>query len=357
MAEGIYERNRIHNRILLFEPFELLVDSDIFQRTRKLKQTGLVNLVYPECEHSRFAHSLGAFDIACQITEQLKGHGNPHNITSADRVCVSAAALLKNIGHLPYSQLLDNKFQNGEYNLLKYVEMSTRIVDHLFFENIKIRKGFEPYLGTDETTYRTNIIFIKELIVSKEMLNIHLLDDSHDLKTKEEINRSCWPMKGRPIEKSFLYDIVSNVQNGNDVDKMDYLLRDSAAANIPINLNISGLKRIIENTKVVIDPESGILRIGYALKCVADVSAIADSARELQSKVYQHKTVLGINVLFFDALTKAAQHLEYKGSDRKYKLHEVTDDIEAFSKVTDNIEDEVLIALENFSKNGLDFEL
>lgn len=54
-----------------------------------------------------------------------------------------------------------------------------------------------------------------------------------DLKTEE----GKWKYRGRPLEKSFLYDIVSNSIDSVDVDKFDYLLRDSHHAAIAIPFN------------------------------------------------------------------------------------------------------------------------
>lgn len=46
-----------------------------------------------------------------------------------------------------------------------------------------------------------------------------------------------WALKGRPREKGFLYDLVSNKFDGLDVDKLDYFLRDSHHANVNVKLD------------------------------------------------------------------------------------------------------------------------
>lgn len=46
-----------------------------------------------------------------------------------------------------------------------------------------------------------------------------------------------WLLKGRPAEKSFLYDIISNKEHGQDVDKWDYFLRDARYANVTIQFD------------------------------------------------------------------------------------------------------------------------
>ncbi|CAB3404312.1 unnamed protein product [Caenorhabditis bovis] len=348
--------DKIYGHIVLHHPLEKLVDSRAFQRLHLLKQTGLVYRVYPECEHSRFVHSLGTYELARQYMEQLRTRQagwnrtkrsdedseEIENITSADVLCVCIAALFHDIGHGPFSHLFDGEYRKRLGKSWKHEDMSTRIIDYFFLENPRIRKIFEPYLGLDDATYRQNIVFIKELINSKDILSIRNIDGIEDLKQKENENRKSWSMKGRPIEKSFLYDIVSNAQSGHDVDKMDYLLRDSIASNVSINLNFNTIQRLIGTLRIVRDPNTGTLRIGYPSKCTNDIKAIGDARQELHSKVYQHKTVRGMELIMVDALVAASPYLEYQGSDRKYKLHEVFDDVEAFLQTSDFVEQEIL---------------
>ncbi len=53
-----------------------------------------------------------------------------------------------------------------------------------------------------------------------------------DRSSSSNDDSSRWPYRGRPVEKSFLYEIVANKTNGVDVDKWDYFLRDDYAMRI-----------------------------------------------------------------------------------------------------------------------------
>jgi HD superfamily phosphohydrolase len=81
-----------------------LIDSPSFQRLRNLKQLGLATLVYPNASHSRFAHSLGVFRIMSRMINLLVDKGK---FSDGDRRIMWVAALLHDIGHYPYSHLME----------------------------------------------------------------------------------------------------------------------------------------------------------------------------------------------------------------------------------------------------------
>lgn len=82
-----------------------LIDTPEFQRLRRIKQLGLGLYTYQGAEHSRFTHSLGALHLMTRIVNQLSEH---HHIDPADRVAVQAAALLHDVGHGPFSHAMEH---------------------------------------------------------------------------------------------------------------------------------------------------------------------------------------------------------------------------------------------------------
>ncbi|WP_437635346.1 HD domain-containing protein [Sorangium sp. So ce854] len=83
-----------------------LVDEEIFQRLRGIKQNGVLNLVFPGAEHSRFAHSLGAAHVAGRMYDAAcQNSGRPADAT--ERKLTTLAALLHDAGHGPFSHLLE----------------------------------------------------------------------------------------------------------------------------------------------------------------------------------------------------------------------------------------------------------
>jgi HD superfamily phosphohydrolase len=110
MSERIY-RDSVHNIIRIDSGTDegrllvALIDAPEFQRLRRVRQLGLAYFAYQSAEHSRFTHSLGAFHLATRILDRL---GEKYNIKEEDRTAVKVAALLHDIGHGAFSHVLES---------------------------------------------------------------------------------------------------------------------------------------------------------------------------------------------------------------------------------------------------------
>ncbi|HZS43858.1 MAG TPA: HD domain-containing protein [Blastocatellia bacterium] len=109
MAERRY-RDPVHNIISLDDAklddalIISLIDSTEFQRLRRIKQLGLALYTYQGAEHSRFTHSLGVMHL---MTRTLNMLGARYDIPFSARVVARAAALLHDIGHGPFSHVIE----------------------------------------------------------------------------------------------------------------------------------------------------------------------------------------------------------------------------------------------------------
>lgn len=102
-----------------------LIEHPIFQRLRKIKQLGLSNLVFPGANHSRFEHGLGATHLMRQAISVLRLKG--HEITDKEAEAVTIAILLHDIGHAPFSHVLENtlvEISHEEISLLLMNELN-----------------------------------------------------------------------------------------------------------------------------------------------------------------------------------------------------------------------------------------
>lgn len=84
-----------------------LVDTREFQRLRRIRQLGLAYFAYQAAEHSRFTHSLGALHLASRILAKLD---LSYSIPEKAKTAVKAAALLHDIGHGPFSHVIETIF-------------------------------------------------------------------------------------------------------------------------------------------------------------------------------------------------------------------------------------------------------
>ncbi|HEY0080964.1 MAG TPA: HD domain-containing protein [Pyrinomonadaceae bacterium] len=109
MSERIY-RDPVHNIIRLRTDTDegrlmiRLVDSFEFQRLRRIKQLGLALYTYQGAEHSRFAHSLGVLHLMTRVLDRF---GEIYAIDEEDRAAARAAALLHDIGHGSFSHVME----------------------------------------------------------------------------------------------------------------------------------------------------------------------------------------------------------------------------------------------------------
>ncbi|KAK9276157.1 hypothetical protein L1049_005688 [Liquidambar formosana] len=261
--------DNVHGNIYL-DPLVLkFIDTEQFQRLRDLKQLGLVHMVYPGAVHSRFEHSLGVYWLAGEAVHRIQTHqGLELGIDRFDIQTVKLAGLLHDVGHGPFSHLFEREFLPRVLNGSKWSheEMSGKMIEHIVEEhNIDI----------DSERLKK----VKEMIVASSE---HASSES----TKE---------------KCFLYDIVANGRNGIDVDKFDYIVRDSRACGLGCNFQFQTL---LEKMRVMGD------EICYRAKDYLTIHKLFATRADLHRTVYTHAKVKAIELMFVDALLKANDYLD-----------------------------------------------
>ncbi|KAJ6321365.1 hypothetical protein OIU77_011447 [Salix suchowensis] len=262
-------RDNVHGNIYL-DPLSLkFVDTEEFQRLRDLKQLGLTYMVYPGAVHSRFEHSLGVFSLAGEAVHRIKAQqGSELGIDNLDIQTVKLAGLLHDVGHGPFSHMFEHEFLHRISHGIKWrhEDMSVRMIDH--------------------------IVDFHHIDIDAECLK----------KAKEMVIASTEHVSHRSVnEKHFLYDIVANGRNGIDVDKFDYIVRDSRACGLGCSFQI---ERLMDSMRVMGD------EICYRDKDYLTIFKLFSSRADLHRTVYTHAKVKAIELMFVDSLIKADDYLQ-----------------------------------------------
>ncbi len=103
-----------------------LIDTREFQRLRRIRQLGLAYFAYQAAEHSRFTHSLGTFHLAARAIAKLR---LDHDITDDDQTAVRVAALLHDIGHGPFSHVIESilGFHHEQFTIEAVLSAETEV--------------------------------------------------------------------------------------------------------------------------------------------------------------------------------------------------------------------------------------
>lgn len=131
LSERFY-RDSVHNiiRVRTDTPdgalIAELIDASEFQRLRRIRQLGLAHFAYQSAEHSRFTHSLGAFHLADRVLAKLQ---EQYPIEPKDITAVKTAALLHDIGHGAFSHVIESilHFHHEDYTISTVLSNETEI--------------------------------------------------------------------------------------------------------------------------------------------------------------------------------------------------------------------------------------
>ncbi|MEI6124251.1 MAG: HD domain-containing protein [Bacteroidota bacterium] len=216
-----------------------VIEHPYFQRLRYIKQLGLTYMVYPGASHSRFQHALGAMHLMTQAVEMLKL--KEHLISDQEQQGLLLAILLHDIGHGPFSHALERTLVS---------EVSHEKMSWFFMQ-------------------RFNAIF------------------DGRLQLAEKIFSDTYP-------KRFLHQLVSSQL---DVDRLDYLMRDSFFTGV--SEGVISTNRIIKmlnvcNDELVVDS-----------KGIYSIEKFIVARRLMYWQVYLHKTVLSAEHLLMHILKRA----------------------------------------------------
>jgi hypothetical protein len=217
-----------------------IIQTQSYQKLRRLSQLGMAKFVYPCAEHSRFSHSMGAFTLSQKVIFVLNNKGKLIDITEPEKDATCLAALLHDIGHCMFSHASENMWN------FKHEEQTYKIVQN------------DPEISTILSQYPSTTDF-KQLII--------------DILKGENLTNN----------KLFLHDIVSSQL---DVDRMDYILRDAHMTGV--KYGSYDLKWILEHLNV--GEFNGRYRLVIEKKALDAVEQYLTARFYMYRNVYEHKT-------------------------------------------------------------------
>jgi len=216
-----------------------VVQHPLFQRLNRINQLGMTSVVYPGARHTRFQHSLGAFHLMSEAVKSLAEKGV--YIFDSEAEAVQAAILMHDIGHGPFSHVLEHTLIHG---------------------------------------------------ISHEDISLLMMGQiNQDLRG--QLNLAISIFKDEYPNKIFHQLISSQL----DMDRLDYLRRDSFFTGVTEG-NI-GSARIIKMLNVADD------RLVVEAKGIYSIENYLTTRRLMYWQVYLHKTTVGYEKILVNALTRA----------------------------------------------------
>ena len=216
-----------------------IVEHPLFQRLNRINQLGLASVVYPGARHTRFQHSIGAFYLMTEAVRSLQEKGN--FIFDSEAEAVEAAILMHDIGHGPFSHVLEDTLIH---------DISHEDISLLMME--KINSDFNG-----------------------------------------QLNLAISIFKGE-YGKNFLHQLISSQL---DMDRLDYLRRDSFFTGVTEG-NI-GSARIIKMLNVIDDS------LVVEHKGIYSLENYLTTRRLMYWQVYLHRTCVAYEKVLINMLNRA----------------------------------------------------
>ena len=238
-------------------PNELVYDvlqHPYVQRLSRIRQLGLSYLVYPGALHSRFGHSLGAMHLMQEAITALRMKGV--EITEEESTAAQIAILLHDIGHGPFSHVLEHTLVDG----VTHEDISLLMMERINEELSNVQRD-----------------------------NVQCTREAKPLDMAIAIFKNEYP-------KHFLHQLISSQL---DVDRMDYLCRDSFFTGVQEGRVAS--ERLLKMLDVRDD------RLVVQVKGIYSVEKFLVARRLMYWQVYLHKTSVAAEQHLIKILSRAKE--------------------------------------------------
>lgn len=251
-------RDALYDLIPVSEPEVELISTPAFLRLERIQQLGFVSRIWPGAKHARYEHSLGVMHLARLAIAHLRQLPEGRDISDEQARTVTAAALLHDIGHYPFSHAIE--------------ELGPPVLSHE-----AVGRG---------------------IILSAEIADI--LERSWRVDP-ERVANIIYPGKaGLPEADRTLRGILSGPL---DVDKLDYLPRDANACHVPYGGVDSS--RLIDSMRIASIDGDADRRIVVNEKGISPLHSLINARQEMFDNVYWHHTNRACMAMLLRAIQEA----------------------------------------------------
>lgn len=306
----------IHGQIFLPDYIQKIIDTPYFQRLRYINQLGLAFMTFESALHTRYEHCIGVYHLSDLVLQCIEGNTKLHDkhFTIPDKLkkCVKIAALLHDIGHGPFShswELILKAF--GEKYAYDHEAMSSKIM----------RKLFIDYPILDKDTRDKDIELIEAFIKGNRDTLLQLLGKDY----------------------MFLSEIVHNSWCEIDVDKLDYLKRDTFYLTSKMPSKIDDIGDFYKGAKVGREGDD-VTHIIYNISTYSNIYEFFKTRQQLHKNYYKHKLNMANEKVLSGILVKADKNnFKFKG----HRMFDVHNNLLAFSSFDDTFIDILSNSLNN----------
>ena len=321
-------RDNLHGSIDLTILEDKVIGHPYFQRLRRIKQTALLHLVFPGATHTRFEHSLGVMHQAGLAFQKIKTNQNllkykydshpaqahfetvqheqleevlglsfplMSTIFESEYIqqALRLAALLHDVGHPPFSHS-GERFLPKISQIIKANPLDTYLKDYL--------------LNLSTQNDRSNHEIFTLLMVDHMLKEIYAQNKDIDCVVAPQdvlaiLKPEIAPCPDSPLITLQAQQLCHDLVSGEiDVDRMDYLLRDSRECGVVYG--IFDVERIMDSLCLYYNTREKKLHLALLQSGLAAFEDYLRARQSMYLQLYFHKTSIGCEAMLKNIIKK-----------------------------------------------------